>query len=135
MKPVLKIIRLESRHHWGMFGVLLVQDEVFCVTLEPPYTENLRDISCIPSGQYIIRKHRSPRFGNTYIVCHVPNRTNILFHAGNVDRDTEGCILLGSSWGKLSGRRAVLNSGTTFRAFMDAMQGHDELHLTIKEEY
>lgn len=135
MKPVLKLIRLENRHHWGMFGVLLIQDEVFCVTLEPPYKENLRDISCIPAGQYVVRKHRSPRFGNTYIVCHVPNRQNILFHAGNRMRDTQGCILLAEHFGKLGSDRAILNSGATFRRFMDTVGAHEEGTLTIREAF
>ena len=133
-RPIVEIIRLEESEQ-GTLGALRIQKELFCCTLEEADRLNAANISSIPAQQYICRRVQSPKFGETFQVMDVPGRSHILFHAGNVDRDTEGCILLGSSWGKLSGRRAVLNSGTTFRAFMDAMQGHDELHLTIKEEY
>jgi hypothetical protein len=65
----------------------------------------------------------------------VPGRDKVLFHAGNKIGDTAGCILLGETLGKLAGDRALLNSGATFKAFMDELQGVDEFHLTIREEY
>jgi hypothetical protein len=65
----------------------------------------------------------------------VPGRTAILFHAGNTVGHTAGCILLGSTVGKLKDERAVLNSGETFRQFMDKLLPDDQVHLTIKEEF
>jgi hypothetical protein len=69
-------------------------------------------------------------------VLNVPGRTLILFHAGNRVGNTEGCILLGETIGKLSGNRAVLNSGVTFKRFMEAlgMEGN-RASLTIYEHY
>ena len=132
---VIEIIRLENNHHFGVFGVLRVQKEVFCVTLEPPDFNNAKNISCIPAGQYVCCRVKSPRFGNTFEVRHVPDRSKILFHAGNTVSDTEGCILLASGYGKLKGNRAVLNSGATFNLFLSQMQGLDEFGLTIREAY
>jgi hypothetical protein len=65
----------------------------------------------------------------------VPGRSYILFHKGNTDDNTEGCILLGQYYGKLAGNRAILNSGNTFDEFMKILDGYDEFSLTIREIY
>lgn len=132
--PVLEIIRL-SETEQGTLGVLRIQKECFCVTLELPDRLNQPSRSSIPAQQYICQRHTSPKFEETFRVLDVPGREAILFHPGNVVEDTEGCILLGQYFGKLRGDRAILNSGNTFRAFMEALEGNDTAHLTIKEEY
>lgn len=135
MKPVLELVRLEENETWGTFGVLKIQKEVFCVTLEPADLLNAPNVSSIPSQQYLIERHVSPRFGETFRVMNVPGRSDVLFHAGNVSGNTEGCIILGQYFGKLREDRAVLNSGATFKAFMKILIGYDIAHLTIKEVY
>lgn len=135
MRPILEIIRLEETEEWGTFGVLRIQKEVFCVTLEPADRLNRVNVSSIPAQQYLIERHQSPTFGETFRVKDVPGRSAILFHPGNVQGNTEGCILLGQYFGKLKENRAVLNSGASFKAFMEALSGHDVAHLTIKETY
>ena len=71
----------------------------------------------------------------TRIFNHFKNRFKILFHAGNFAEDTEGCILVARKFGVLKGGRAVLNSGDTFKQFMETMFGVDEFQLTITEQY
>lgn len=134
-EPLVDIIRLEEDEHYGTFGVLLIQGEVFCVTLEPPDHLNEPMMSCIPAQQYLCSLHNSPKFGLTYQVRHVPGRSEILFHRGNQVKDTAGCILLAQHYGKLRGNRAILNSGNTFDDFMERMAGENEFKLTIKEVY
>ena len=36
-------------------GELFLNDEFMCDTLENPYLNNVRNISCIPEGQYSVR--------------------------------------------------------------------------------
>lgn len=132
---IVELIRLEERNHYGTFGVLKIDKEVFCATLEPPDRLNKKNISSIPAKQYRCRRIISPKFGETFEVMNVPGRSDILFHAGNTLQDTQGCIILGQHWGKLLGDRAVLNSGRTFHTFMGMMDGVNILHLTIKEIY
>ena len=129
----LELIRLESSQS-GVFGALKIDKEVFCVTLEPPDYLNIRNFSCIPTGQYECQLWNSPKFGKTYLVMGVPDRASIVFHAGNTIADTEGCIIVGETWAKLKGDRAVLNSGKTFRELMIRLQDVT-IHLTIREEY
>ena len=81
-------------------GKLFINGESFCDTLENPYINNERNISCIPKGQYEVRL-RYPRESATRDYLHllvqdVPNRDWILFHIGNTAKDTSGCILVGN---------------------------------------
>lgn len=66
-----------------------------CRTLELPYLDNCREISCIPCGCYRIALMRHPRFGNCLHILGVRNRSGILIHVGNSPSDTRGCILVG----------------------------------------
>lgn len=135
MNPTLELIRLEENEIFGTFGVLKIQGEVFCVTLEPPDKNNAQGVSSIPAQEYLIERYSSKRFGETFQVMNVPGRDAVLFHAGNVVADTHGCILLAQYFGKLKENRAVLNSGATFKAFMDLMAGYASANLTIKEAF
>ena len=134
MMKIVELIRLEESGQ-GTIGVLKINKKVFCYTLEPADRLNKPNESCIPVQQYICRRVRSPKFGETFMIAGVPNRTNILYHAGNVAGDTLGCILLGQTVGKLKGQRAVLNSGKTFELFMLLMSGAQTFHLTILTVY
>ena len=80
-------------------GNLYLNGEWLCDTLELPYKDNQRSISCIPEGQYKVRL-RTARESATRDYLHllvedVPNRDYILFHRGNWAKDTSGCILVG----------------------------------------
>ena len=135
MIPIVELIRLEEDAQFGTFGVLKINKQVFCVTLEPPDKENATSISSIPAQQYHCERYKSPKYGNTFKVMGVPSRKHVLFHGGNVVKHTKGCILLAQYFGKLKSNRAVLNSGNTFKAFLKVMQGWDKFHLTIREVY
>ena len=134
MKPVVELIRLETGQE-GTFGVLRINKKILGFVLEPPDKLNKANVSHIPSGQYLCRQWNSSRYGKTYAVMDVPERTGILFHAGNTVQDTAGCLLLGSSIGKLRGDRAVMNSGTTFREFIRLLSDRQAFSLTILEAY
>lgn len=128
------LIRIEQGED-GTFGVLRLNGRAWCVTLEPPEHDNAKNISRIPRGEYVCRRVRSPRFGVVFEVADVPGRTHILLHPGNMLSDTQGCVLLGRNFGQLQGGRAVLNSGSTFASFMEAMDGVDEFRFTIEDVF
>lgn len=91
---------------------------------------NQRNISCIPVGKYRCTRHITanyPEARRAYAVNDVPNRTGILFHSGNIPIvDSQGCILLGMSAGKLAhnGRQmdAVLQSRDAMENFHQLIQ-------------
>ena len=132
---ILELMRLEENHDHGTFGILKINKMVFCVTLEPRDQLNAPFVSSIPAQQYMCRRRSSPKYGQTWKVENVPNRLDILFHPGNVDEHTEGCIILAQHFGKLRGDRAVLNSGVTFYEFMLMTRNAVKLSLTIREVY
>ena len=117
-------------------GRLFINGELFCDTLENPWKNNQRNISCIPDGEYDVRL-RLPResASRDYIhllVKEVPNRDWILFHRGNTAKDTSGCILVGQG----SKHNAVQNS----RLAMDLLikeiinLGGEDINLIIKNK-
>jgi len=127
------LVRLNTDPNHGTFGVLLIDGETFCVTLEPYKRDNQVGVSSIPTGQYICERYSSQKYPNTFEITGVAGRTKVLFHKGNVDRATRGCVLLGQYFGKLKSERAVLNSGATFGAFLVALKNESKFMLTIKE--
>ena len=135
MIPIVRLIRLEENYKHGTFSVLIVNSNVFCVCLEPPDLENLKNKSSIPAQQYVCERYSSPKYPDTFQIMNVPERNYVLFHSGNIVGHTQGCILLGQHFGKLKNNRAVLNSGQTFKNFMKLMGGVEKFHLTIVESY
>jgi hypothetical protein len=136
LNPIVELIRLEEHERHGTLGILRVNKRVYCATLEPPDKLNASNISSIPAQQYTCRPWSTPRYPETWEVCNVPGRSAILFHAGNTEEDTAGCILLGRNHAVLSvDNRGVVNSGNTFQRFLVDMREHSQFHLTIKEVY
>jgi len=72
--------------------------ELSFFSIEPPFRNNTPFISCILPGSYAVFLNHSKKFGNTLRIEDKNNRSNILFHAGNSVKDTNGCILLGTSY-------------------------------------
>lgn len=113
-----------------VLGVLELDDKEVCKTLELPWRDNQKGISCIPAGEYKLSPYPSSRFGEVYIVNNVPNREGILIHVGNTVDDIEGCILVGDSYGKLNGKKAVLNSRQAFNLLKETL-GEEEYLLNV----
>lgn len=140
MKPIVNIFRMQ-RSDMGTQGVLII-DSFFCYTLELPWRENKRSISCIPSGEYETVIKKSPKFGLVYHIIDVPERSNVLIHSGNFAGDTskgyrsnvEGCILVGKNFGSMMGQWAVINSRITIRRFMDNMN-MESFILQVHEKF
>lgn len=65
-------------------------------TLELAFRNNMREISCIPTGKYSVEKRTSVKYGSHFHVLGVSGRTFILIHVGNYHINTKGCILVGS---------------------------------------
>ena len=64
-----------------------------CYTIELPWKNNEKRVSCIPEGKYFIRKRYSRKFKWHIEVLDVENRSMILFHpANNALKELNGCI-------------------------------------------
>ena len=112
-------------------GKLYLDDELLCNTVERPWLDNKRNLSCIPPGEYKLKPVVSPKFGETFEVCDVENRSHILIHKGNFVHDSLGCIMPCSDIGVLGVEIAGISSGTAYDQLM-IMLGDKEHTLTIE---
>ena len=91
-----------------------------CEPAGPDTTESGKDRR-IPQGMYQIAWHDSPKFRVRLPLLWnelVPKSRRILIHAGNTGRNTEGCVLLGTSLGA----RGVKDSRAALSALLAAVK-------------
>jgi len=117
----------------GTFGALFDEDTPFCLTLEREWNDNKRGESCIPRGSYLCKRVQSPKFGDTFEVYDVPGRSHILFHRGNIEDDTHGCLVTGEEYGKYKDKVAVLSSGRAFKEFKKRTENLEYFKLEITD--
>lgn len=123
---------------FGTFGMLRVESVPFAVTLERRWENNRPSVegkpgSCIPVGRYLCKRVQSPKFGNTFEVTGVPGRSKILFHKGNLDDDSHGCILVGEQFEIYKSEPGILAAAHGFAEFLSLQAAVNEFWLTINE--
>jgi hypothetical protein len=103
-------------------------------TLELPWKDNERSISCIPEGEYGARFTMSNRFRVVlWEVLNVPNRSGIRIHAANYSHQLEGCIALGMQSLDMDkdGKLDIARSGEAMRLFHQACDKQDQMRVVI----
>jgi hypothetical protein len=130
--PLVTIVRVAGSDH-DVAGVLNVRGRTIAVTLELAWRDNARAVSCIPHGRYLCKRVQSPKHGDTFEVTGVPGRSAILFHAGNVATDSQGCVLLGAAMGPTrdNGMRTVLGSRIARDRFRQELAGVPAFWLEV----
>jgi len=114
----------------GIFGDLISSlGDLDLLTLEHSYGL----LPKIPKGTYTCKRTVWHKKGvPTFEITGVPNATRILFHTGNKEQDSEGCVLLGLA--RLEGNDGVMlvtDSKAAHKKFMAHFEGSDEFELTI----
>lgn len=115
--------------------------EFTCKTLELPWRDNERNVSCIPEGFYDVVPRQSPKYGNHLHVTGVDGRSLILIHYGNYAGspnprtglpDIRGCILVGKQHTDITGDgiKEVTSSKATMKALMDVAPDGFVLEIT-----
>lgn len=117
----------------GIFGTLRTDDgEELYKTLEHAFpTADGRFLPIIPIGEYLCVKglhHLSHGPVITFEVTGVLGHTGLLFHVGNCNADSKGCILLGQS---ILGNRLLHRSVSAFTDFMAQMEYFDSFTLVV----
>jgi hypothetical protein len=123
----------------GIFSELMDESgNQVAVTLDHAYPTDGGFKPKIPDGRFICKRglHRLEGMTHdfeTFEICGVEGHTNLLFHQGNFNKDSEGCLLLGTSFGQngAKGAKMVLFSKVAFGQFMKLMDGVDEFELTV----
>lgn len=136
-------------------GKLYINGDYFCDTIEDTdrglkqsmdlseiVKKKIKTKTAIPTGIYrVTTSVVSNRFGKVkfYVdnckggriprLLNVPGFDGVLIHAGNTEKDTEGCILLGQN--KVPGQ--VINSKETCKAFYQKVfASKDPITITIQ---
>lgn len=104
-----------------------------CRTLELPWKDNERRVSCIPEGEYEVIKHISPKFGECFWIQDVPNRSEILIHVSNYVRELLGCVAVGKSHTDID--KDGLVDVTSSKATMKELLGLLPDKFTLKIEW
>ena len=118
----------------GTNGKLECNGKSICNTIELPWRKNEKRVSCIPEGNYFIRKRYSNKFKWHIGVIGVENRNVILFHpANNALQELNGCI---APVTKLSGPGLGLMSRKAFRKLKSmiykAIDAAESVELIVK---
>jgi len=115
-------IAREHRSDKSTQGVLLLDGDFFCHTLELPVRANRPRLDAIPAGQYPVELHRMPsrpNWGRMPLILDVPGRAGIYIHPANHPIEILGCIALGLD----KGRDCVGRSKLAVDALVKQMEG------------
>jgi hypothetical protein len=131
------LLTLNRRVHTekSTIGELLVDGKFQCFTLEDcdRYLERggkkIQNVTAIPRGKYNVQITFSQRFQKYLpLVVGVAQFEGVRIHSGNTDKDTEGCILVGSSFGV----DVIHDSRAAFNVLFDRMDDViNKQHSTI----
>lgn len=130
----MEMLLVRKYHPEGVNGVLWMAGSPVCKSIELPWRENARRISCIPEGTYRIHKRFSARFQWHFEIAGVPGRSAILMHPANdATRELQGCIApvlqhTGAGRG-ISSRKALQRLKDLLYPLLDQ---EIELFITIK---
>ena len=120
----------------------LDHDGVTFYTIERPWLDNKPFVSCIPCGDYIMRRfsdlhgrRSSKDVGgeDVWEICDVDGRTFVLIHVANRSRNVLGCIGLGTTL--YENVQGVGNSRKAIQRFYARTAQETTLPLTIRQGF
>lgn len=114
----------------GCFGVLMQNDDPpFAVTLERTFKPTNEVV--IPLGIHRCTRSRYYKGGYPTYEIHVPEHSRVLFHKGNKEAHSLGCILVGENYHHFGDIEGIGNSAGGFKEFMDKCNSVDEFQLEV----
>lgn len=133
-----KLVRMNRRAD-GIFSDLLIDGERAFFTLDHAYPLGDEFVPKLYAGTFRCvrsshRLHGMTHDFETFEITGVDGHNGILFHWGNFNANSEGCVLLGEHLVKAD-PWMVGDSKRAFAAFMERMDGIDEFDLVVEENY
>ena len=109
---------------------------VVCNTIELPWLQNQRNVSCIPEGRYELRKRFIKKFGLHFLVVDVPDRSWILIHpATDAKTQLKGCIApVTQLTGPGRGNESRLANEKLKALVLEALERKEKVFITIKSK-
>lgn len=128
----IKVIR-ETFTEDSTIGKMYINDKYHCYTLEDKVRDvKVQNVTAIPKGRYEVIINFSNRFKQLMpLLLNVPNFEGVRIHWGNYSKDTEGCILVGSS----KAVNMVGNSRTQYSKLMAELKKatkNEKIFITIE---
>lgn len=133
------MIKLKRPQGWQtmptqIIGSFEVDGKEICKSLELPWKENQRSISCIPAGTYDVIK-QPPKADRPYAYFRfvsVPGRSGILIHKITYVTGLKGCIGVGKATADLNhdGLPDIIRSGEALAELINLLP--DKFQITIE---
>ena len=125
----------------GVFGNFTFDGDssFFMVTLEHAFQQDDGTYApIIPNGTYTcVRGTHALSDGvpfETFEITGVDGHSGLLFHAGNFNRDSEGCVLCGDQQiAQPNEQGMITGSRVKFQAFMDRLIGVSSFMLEVSD--
>lgn len=133
--PMQKTIHNLYRSYFAKktLGYFLTACGFKCCTIELPWLNNQKFISCIPEGLYKIVVHQpNKKYKHGYIqLLNVTNRSGILIHIANYVRQILGCIAPGKTFKDINGDGIadVTHSGETMTELVTRLKTGDYINI------
>lgn len=117
-------------------GSIYRNGETIAKTLELPWVQNRRGISCVPESIYRVLR-QPPKESRPYWyfrLPNVPNRSGILIHRGTEPGHSKGCILTASRFRNINTSQPSLEeSGKKLQWMIDNLPEEFELEIRAKQ--
>jgi hypothetical protein len=115
----------------GTNGELML---MVCNTIELPWLNNQRSVSCIPEGRYELRKRVTQKRGQHLLVVNVKGRDGILIHPANdAKKELLGCIApVSTLTGPGKGSQSRLANEKLKALVLEALERKEKVFITIK---
>ena len=134
----LKLKRFEYGSNYTI-GRLYCDDNYICYVLEDRVREvegqavtewKVQNETAIPRGTYRVVIDHSDHFNKELPhILDVPGYTGVRIHTGNSDKDTEGCLLVGTGW---AGTDWISGSKEAFDRLFPLMKTAKDITITIE---
>ena len=118
---LIEVKRFEFKDTYTV-GKMYVDGVYECYTLEDVVRNGTKVIgkTAIYPGEYKLIIDASTRFKQDMPhILDIPDFTGVRIHSGNTSEDTDGCILLGSTW---AGKDFIGNSKIAYNKFFEKLK-------------
>ena len=127
---LIEVKRFEFKDTYTV-GKMYIDNIYECYTLEDVVRTGAKvnGQTAIPTGTYNLIINHSNRFNRDLpLLENVPNFTGVRIHAGNTSANTEGCILVGTTW---SGKDFIGNSRVAFNKLFEKLKKAKKVTIKI----
>ena len=116
-------------HEYGAFGVLLKNNIPFAVTLERTFEPDNHTV--VPTGMVLCKRSHYYKGGYPTYELQIEGHSRVLFHRGNLEQHSVGCILVAESFAVFGDKPGVSDSKHGFAEFMILAKGVPEFNIEV----